>query len=81
MRMDLRRLHVLAHPPQPGESFTGCAAPIKHLAERMAFVCSCAPAVGGTAQEVGEGTPLDKEGAVGKQFTTDGAIGECDAAL
>lgn len=46
----------------------------------MLVMCSCSPAVGGTAQEVGEGTPLDKEGAVGKQFTTDGAIGECAAA-
>jgi hypothetical protein len=29
---------------------------------------------GGTAQEVGG--PLDKEGAVGKQFTTEGSIGK-----
>ncbi len=36
---------------------------------------------GGTAQEVGEGTPLDKDGAVGKQFTTDGAVGERHSLL
>jgi len=29
---------------------------------------------GGTAQEIGG--PLDKEGAVGKQFTTEGSIGK-----
>jgi hypothetical protein len=33
----------------------------------------CHNAAGGTAQEIGG--PLDKEGAVGKQFTTDGSIG------
>lgn len=32
------------------------------------------PGAGGTAQEVGG--PLDKEGAVGKQFTTEGSVGE-----
>jgi hypothetical protein len=31
---------------------------------------------GGTAQEVGG--PFDKEGSIGKQFTTEGAIGACD---
>lgn len=35
------------------------------------------PGAGGTAQEIGG--PLDKEGAVGKQFTTEGSIGEFGA--
>jgi len=30
-------------------------------------------AVGGIAQKIGG--PLDKEGAIGKQFTTEGAVG------
>ena len=30
-------------------------------------------AIGGTAQKIGG--PLDKDGVVGKQFTTEGAIG------
>ena len=36
--------------------------------------CSIAEgAIGGTAQKIGG--PLDKEGMIGKQFTTEGSIG------
>lgn len=41
------------------------------LNEQCPGVMCCA---GGTAQEVGG--PFDKDGAVGKQFTTEGSIGE-----
>lgn len=36
-------------------------------------------AAGGTAEEIGG--PLDKHGKVGKQFTTDGAVGEILSSL
>lgn len=55
-----------------GNTFTGTSPSSQDL-DNAILTAAEEGAVGGTAQKIGG--PLDKEGMIGKQFTTEGAIG------
>jgi hypothetical protein len=46
---------------------------VSHIYEQILISVAEAGAIGGTAQKIGG--PLAKDGIIGKQFTSDGAIG------
>lgn len=56
-----------------GKQFTGIYIQLSVLQGCDTNICPDKGAIGGAAERIGG--PFDKEGVVGKQFTTDGSIG------